>query len=47
MQLPADTLQPDPHMAFDAMNCSTYEKLGAANQDLYEEMMALMRDAHQ
>ena len=46
MQLPADAPQPNPHMAFAAMNCSTYE-FSAMNRETYEEMMALMRDNHQ
>ena len=43
---PADASWPDPPTEFVAANCSTCEKFAAMKEDSYEEMMALVRDAH-
>ena len=43
----ANVPQPDPHTEFAAANHCTYEKFTPAQQDSYEGMMSLVRDAHQ
>ena len=45
-QLPANIPWCDPHMEFTAANQQTYEKFTTTKQDLYEGMMALVRDTH-